>query len=724
MQNDPSTLTLDRIFHDDEFKANSFGPARWLNDDSGYTTLEAAPENDKVKEIVRYALPSGERTVLVTAVHLTPPTADTPLLIKNYHWSTDKTRLLLFTNSQKVWRQETRGDYWVLDMTSQKLTQLGRDFPAANLMFAKFSPDGRSVAYVHAHNIYVENLNTGQIVSLTTDGSDSTINGTTDWVYEEEFHLRDGFSWSPDGRFIAYWQFDTTGTQTFHLINNTDSLYPQLIPIPYPKVGTANAAVRIGIVAASGGATAWLDIPGDPRQHYLPKMNWLTDSDQVFVQQLNRLQNQNKLFLGQCDGSVSLIHTENDKAWLDVRTDDVKWLTDGQTFTWISDQNGWRQLFLLSREGQSQTPLTPATYDVINIAAVDEANHNVYFITSPDNASQRYLYRVSLNGEKQVERVTPADLPGSHSYDISPNGRYAFHTYSSFDQPPITSLISLPDHQTVRVLEANETLQAKVAALNVPPVEFLRVPLDDGMELDGWCLKPPDFDPAQQYPLLFYVYGEPAGQTVLDRWGDKRHLWHRFLAQQGYVVMSVDNRGTPAPRGRAWRKDVYRQVGISTTADQAAAAKVILAERPYLDPHRVGVWGWSGGGSMTLNLMFKHPDIYKTGIAIAPVADQHLYDTIYQERYMGLPDDNEDGFRNGSPITFAQQLEGNLLLIHGTGDDNVHYQGTERLINELIKHNKPFTMMAYPNRSHSISEGSNTSRHLYTLMLRYLQANL
>jgi dipeptidyl-peptidase-4 len=454
-------------------------------------------------------------------------------------------------------------------------------------------------------------------------------------------------------------------------------------------------------------------------------MAWASDSDQVLIQQLNRQQNQNKLFLGSArDGSVRLIHTETDEAWLDVRTDDVKWLDDGQTFTWISEQNGWRQLQCLSRDGESQTALTPDNFDVISIKAVDEASDMVYFIASPDNAGQQYLYRASLSGDGLTQRVTPVARHGTHQYNISPGGKYAFHTYSSFDRPPTISLITLPEHETVRVLEANQTLHAKVAAIAVPPVEFFRVALADGTELDGWCLKPPDFDPTQQYPPLFYVYGEPASQTVVDKWGEKRYLWHRLLTQQGYVVISVDNRGTPAPRGRVWRKSVYRQVGIRTTADQAAAAQVILKERPYLDPQRVGVWGWSGGGSMTLNLLFQYPDIYKTGISIAPVSDQRLYDTIYQERYMGTPDDNEAGFRDGSPITFAQQLKGNLLLIHGTGDDNVHYQGTELLINELIKHNKQFTMMAYPNRSQSIKEGDNTSRHLYTLMSRYLQANL
>jgi dipeptidyl-peptidase-4 len=729
MQHNP-ILTIDRIFHDDEFKANSFGPARWLDDNSGYTTLEAAPTHDKVKEIVRYDLPSGERTVLVTAADLTSANSDKPLLIKGYDWSPDKRRLLLFTNSQKVWRQETRGDYWLLDLESKQLTQLGGEAESASLMFAKFSPTGGAVAYVRHNNIYVEELDTGEIRQLTAGGSPTLINGTGDWVYEEEFHLRDGFCWSPDGRFIAYWQFDTSGIESFYLINNTDSLYPQLTPVPYPKAGTINPAARIGIVPAAGGETTWLALPGDPRQHYLPKMEWAAASDQVLVQQLNRLQNQNRLFLGKAsDGSVSLIHSERDEAWLDVRTDDVKWLAEGQAFTWISEQNGWRQLYHLSRDGQHMIPLTAGSYDVIRVEAVDEASDSVYFIASPEQASQRFLYRASVSGNGESERVTPPQREGeeeggTHSYDISPGGKYAFHTCSSFGQPPLTSLITLPDHQTMRVLEANETLQAKVAALAGPPGEFFRVALEDGTELDGWCLKPPDFDPAQKYPLLCYVYGEPSGLTVLDNWGNKHYLWHRLLAQQGYLVMSVDNRGTPGPRGRSWRKSVYRQVGLMTTADQAAAVQALIRDRPYIDPGRVGVWGWSGGGTMTLNLLFQYPDLYKTGIAVAPVSDLRLYDTIYQERYMGLPDDNEAGYRDGSPITHAHQLQGNLLLIHGTGDDNVHYQATERLVNELIKHNKLFTMMAYPNRSHSISEGDNTSRHLYGLMTRFLQANL
>jgi dipeptidyl-peptidase-4 len=731
---DKTQLSLDRIFSSDEFKAKTFGPARWLEDGSGYTTLEAAgnqptaegssADESKVKELVRYDIASGERTVLVTAAMLTPTNAEKSLILQNYDWSPDKQRLLIYCNSQRVWRQKTRGDYWLLDVADGRLHQLGQGLPEASLMFAKFAPDGRSVAYVSQQNIYVEAVASGTITQITRDGGGHIINGTADWVYEEEFHLRDGFRWSEDGRFIAYWQFNTEGIETFYLINNTDSLYPKLIPLPYPKVGTINSACRVGVVSALGGATTWFAPPGDPRQQYIPKMEWV-NNEQVVLQQLNRLQNKNIVWLGNVvDGSVTAVHTETDDAWIDVRTDDLHWLDDGQSFTWISDRNGWRQLFRLSRDGQQQVPLTPAAFDVVSVAEVVEGDGRLYFIASPENATQLYLYTTSLAGDTAVQRVTPNDMPGCHSYDISPNGQYAFHTYSAFNKPPVVSLISLPQHKQIGVLEGNEELSGMVTAVNQPGLDFFQIAIDEDTVLDGWCLKPPDFDPTQKYPLLFYVYGEPAGQTVIDRWGGQSLLWHMMLAQQGFIVMSLDNRGTPAPRGRAWRKSVYRQIGILATADQAAAAQKIIATHQYIDPERVGVWGWSGGGSMTLNLMFKHGDIYKTGIAIAAVSDQRFYDTVYQERYMGLPADNEAGFRDGSPINFAHQLQGKLLIIHGTADDNVHYQSAEAVINKLIEHNKPFDMMAYPNRAHGIKEGKNTTHHLYGLMTRYLNKNL
>jgi len=355
---------------------------------------------------------------------------------------------------------------------------------------------------------------------------------------------------------------------------------------------------------------------------------------------------------------------------------------------------------------------------------VDEKGGWLYVTASPGAPTKRFVYRVPLDGKGKPERVGAAAQTGVHRYDISPSAKWAFHSYSSLDTPPVTELVRLPSGDSVRGLAGNAALKSKVQALARKPVEFFRLPIGEGVEVDGWRMLPPNFDPGKKYPLLVYVYGEPAGQTVQDSWGGNGYLWHLMLAQQGYIVASFDNRGTPAPRGRAWRKSIYRQIGILASADQAVATRAALAAWPYADPSRVGVWGWSGGGSMTLNAMFRYPDLYKTGVSVASVPVQRLYDTIYQERYMGLPQDNEEGYTNGSPITFAKNLKGHLLIVHGTGDDNVHYQGFEMLVNELVATGRVFSMMSYPNRSHGISEGRGTTMHLYSLFTRYLNEHL
>jgi dipeptidyl-peptidase-4 len=367
--------------------------------------------------------------------------------------------------------------------------------------------------------------------------------------------------------------------------------------------------------------------------------------------------------------------------------------------------------------------ITPGTYDVMSIERIDDQGGWLYYTASPTNPSQCYLYRVRLNGEGVAERLSPSGQGGTHRYDIAPGARWAIHTYSTFDSPPVIDLIRLPEHTVVRTLRENRDLRAKVRALKRRPTEFFRVDIGGGVQLDGFCMKPPDFDSTRQYPVLFHVYGEPAEQTVLDRWGASYNLWHTMLAQRGYVIVSVDNRGTAAPRGRAWRKVIYRQVGILASREQAAAAKIIGHWR-FVDSTRIGIWGWSGGGSMSLNAILRYPETYTTAVAIASVPDQRFYDSIYQERYMGLPADNPDGYRNGSPITFADRLRGNLLLIHGTGDDNVHYKGAEALVNAFIAANRQFAFMAYPNRSHDIREGAGTTRHLYELMTRFILKNL
>jgi dipeptidyl-peptidase-4 len=403
-----------------------------------------------------------------------------------------------------------------------------------------------------------------------------------------------------------------------------------------------------------------------------------------------------------------------------------------KSFTWVSERDGWRHLYVVSRDGTRLRLVTPGPFDLHSprsafgeslVAGVDSAGGWIYYTASPENATQLYLYRTRLDGRGKAERITPRDQPGYHMYQVSNDGRWAFHTYSSFGTPPVTQLVRLPKHQIVRTLVGNQRLREAVGKLRHGPAGFVKVEAGPGLQLDGWIMKPPGFDSTKRYPVLFTVYGEPAGQTALDQWHGAEYLWHLMLTQQGYVVATVDNRGTPAPRGRAFRKAIYRKVGVLNSADQAAAARTIRGWS-WVDSTRIGVWGWSGGGSMTLNLMFRYPDIYRTGMSVAPVPDERLYDTIYQERYMGLPDENAADYREGSPLTYAGKLEGNLLVVHGSGDDNVHYQGTERLVNALVSANRPFTMMVYPNRTHCICEGDQTTLHLFSLLTRYLEQNL
>lgn len=720
---DPARLTLDRIFATSEFRGDRVLPVQWL-EGGGYTTLQASKTHPGASDLIRVDA-AGKVEVLVPAEQLIPPGAKEPLAVQGYEFSKDLDVVLLFTNTVKVWRANTRGDYWTFRRSTGTLARLGGDTKPATLMFAKLSPDGTRVGYVRENDLWIEPAAGGQAVRLTTDGSEQIINGTFDWVYEEEFGCRDGWRWSPDGNHVAYWQLDTHGVKTFTLIDNTSGTYPVLKPFAYPKAGERNSACRIGVVSVGGGPTKWIDVPGDTRTGcYIPRMEWAGNSGDLVLRRVNRLQNAVDVLLADiATGTVRTILTERDGAWVDIHDDSVQWVEKGAAFTWISERDGWRHLYLASRDGATVRRVTCGAFDVIRVVRVDEKAGQVYYLASPDNPTRRSLYRCSLNGNGAPKRITPTDQPGWHEYNISPNGEVAVHTYSASGTPPRVELVSLPDHRVIRTLAANDKLRAAVEKLAKSPVEFFRVDIG-GVALDGWLMRPANFDPAKKYPLVFHVYGEPAGQSVTDRWGGTQYLWHLLLTQQGYVVACVDNRGTPCPRGRDWRKAAYRKVGTLASADQAAAARALLAGRPYLDPSRVGVWGWSGGGSMTLNLLFRHPELYRVGLAVAPVPDMRLYDTIYQERYMGLPQDNPEDYKQGSPITHAAGLKGDLLIVHGTGDDNVHYQGTERLTNRLIELNKPFTLMPYPNRSHSVNEGKNTTRHLYGLLTRYLNEHL
>jgi dipeptidyl-peptidase-4 len=721
-QADSSLLTLSRIYGSGEFAAQPFGPSRWLGDGAVYTTLEPGTGG---QDLVRYDVESGRREVLVAARQLTPQGAEGPLEVESYAWSPDLRKLLVFTNTQPVWRLNTRGDYWVLDRTSGELRQLGgREAKPSTLMFAKFSPDGGRVAYVRENNLYVEDLASGAITALTTDGSRTLINGTFDWVYEEELmdYYADGWRWSPDGRSIAYWQLNADSVKNFTLVNNTDSLYSRVTPVQYPKVGEVNSAARVGIVPAAGGPTRWLQIDGDPRNHYIARMDWAAGSDEVILQRLNRLQNTNEVMLGDArTGRVRTVLTEHDSTWVDV-VNDVVWLDGGKQFTWVSERDGWNHVYAVSRDGKSVRLVTKGPFDVLEIEGVDDRGGWLYYRASPDNPTQKYLFRTRLDGKGSPERISPRSESGTHAYDLSPNYKYAIETWSSLGNPPVVRLVRLPGNQVIRTLVDNERLRARVATLRRGPAEWLSIPTEDGSKMPGVLLKPADFDSTRKYPLLFFVYGGPGHAEATDQWGGY-YLWHTMLTQKGYLVAIVDNRGTPAPLGRAWRKAVYGQLGVLETRDQAIAARTLM-QRPYVDPSRVGIWGWSYGGFMTLNVLFQHPDIYRTGVAVSPVTHWSLYDNVYTERFNGLIDKNRDGYDRGSPISYVNGFQGNLLLVHGGGDDNVHFQNSEILINALVAANKPFQMMEYPNRTHCVCQGKNTTLHLFSLITRYLDQNL
>ncbi len=716
-------LTLEDIYTNGQYSSKGIGQIRWMKDNKSYSTLEfniSAKGND----IVRYEVASGTKSVLVNAVQLLPQGAAKPLGIDDYTWSYDNNQLLLFTNTRKVWRYNTRGDYWVLNLASGKLKQLGKGLEASTLMFAKFSPDGGRVAYVSKLNIYVEDITTGKITQLTKDGGGNIINGTFDWVYEEELDCRDGFRWSPNGATIAYWQSDTKGVGTFFMINNVDSNYSVPIPLPYPKVGTQNSAVKVGVISATGGPTKWFKVPGDPRNNYLARMGYIPGSDEVMIQQLNRLQNTNTVWVGNTKTmALKNILTDKDEAFLDIH-DNIVWLDNTKSFTWTSEKDGWMHLYKVSRDGKEMQLITKGKFDVVNINCIDPAGRYVYYIASPENFTQRYLYRSRLDGSGEAERVSPANMAGQHSYQISADAKYAIHSFENATTPRRISLINLNTHAEIKLMEDNAALKNKINELGLRSKEFFKVDIGD-VVLDAWMIKPKDFDPQKKYPVIFHVYGEPAGSTVQDNWGTGDNLWHQFLANElGTVIISIDNRGTRVPRGRDFRKCIYRQIGLLAADDQAAAAKKIFTMYPFIDAAHTGIWGWSGGGQMSLHCIFRHGDVFKSAIAIAFVSHQALYDNIYQERYMGLPDDNKEGYREGSPLTHAKKLNGNLLVMHGTADDNVHYQNFEILVNELVKHNKLFSMMSYPMRDHGIYQRENTTLQMRRTMELFWKKNL
>jgi dipeptidyl-peptidase 4 len=696
-----------------QFKADKI---KWTADGSSMYEKEK-------NSITKMNLKTGQQTVLVPADVL--KANGKTINVADFEVSNNDQLVLIFTNTARVWRYNTRGDYWYYHIPTKRLQQIGKDRPAQSLLYAKISPDGELAAYVSENNLYVEELASGKSKALTsTNNTKKLINGTFDWVYEEEFGCRDGFRWSADGKSIAYWQVDANQIKDYYMLNTTDGNYSKIIPVEYPKVGEQPSPVKIGVVTIKTGETKWMNIPGDAANNYLPRMEW-SGANELIVQQLNRKQNESKLyFCNTTTGEAKQFYAETDKAWIDIKSrwndDDPRgweFIEKGKSFLWVSEKDGWRHIYKVTREGK-ETLLTIGNYDIAAISAVDEAKNELYFIASPDNAIQRYLYKVKMDGKSKAVRVTPAGYEGTNSYECSPTGSYAVHSFTSRSVAPATQFLNLATHKPV----AGDELLKTIKPVNKDNLEFFTITTEDGVTMDGWISKPKNYDPSKKYPVLLYVYSEPAATTVEDDfYAGNNFLFGGDMNAQGYFYVSFNSRGTPTLKGAEWRKSIYKQIGRINIRDQAMGMKKLLADRSYLDASRVAVWGWSGGGSSTLHLLFQYPDLFQTGISIAAVGNQLFYDNIYQERYMGLPQENKDDFIKGSPITYAKNLKGNLLYIHGTGDDNVHYSNAEVLVNELIKQGKLFQFMPYPNRTHSISEGAGTFQHLSKLYTAYLK---
>jgi dipeptidyl-peptidase-4 len=729
-------LTVERIFGA-EFRSAPMPAVVWMQDGRSY--LDVRPDPQGGSSIVRVDLVSGTVTTMAAAADLVDANGDR-LLVEAIELSGDERKALVFSNSVRVWRANTRGVYHVYDFATRQLTPIVRSRtplpevddtttdPSLALpsfivdevrdpdlqMFAKFSPDGRKVAYVRANDLWVTDLETGEETRLTTDGSPNIINGTTDWVYEEELGLRDAFRWSPDSRRIAYWRFDQSRVPEFALVDELGQ-YPRVEVLRYPKAGEANSSVRVGVADIATRRTTWLEAGPDTGQ-YVARMEWL-GPDSVLVQRLPRKQDRvDLLLLSASTGKGRVLASDSDRAYVNVQ--DITWLRDGRQFLMLSDRTGWRQLFLYDRNGEVVRQLTADGHDVLDVAGVDEARGFVYVTMAAPDPTQRQLYRVSLDGGRP-ERLTTER--GSHRVSIGPGSRYLVDMHSTIESPITATLYELPSMRSVRVLQDNAALRRTVAGLGVKAPEFFRIPMPDGTRLDAYRIVPPDFNPRQRYPVLMYVYGGPASPTVTDAWGGSRYLWHQLLAQQGYVVVSVDNRGA-AWRGRDFRKVTQLRLGVVESQDQVDAAKW-LARQGWVDRDRIGIWGWSYGGYMTVMSTARGGDVFRMGISVAPVTDWRFYDTIYTERFMWLPQLNEEGYRQTSVLTHLDGLRANLLLVHGTGDDNVHAQNTHVLADRLVELDRPFTMLMYPNRTHSIS-GGNTSVHLYREMTRFVKERL
>ncbi len=749
-QQAPDALTLRAIHASNQLAPETFEGGRWAEQGPVITFIEPDSASDAT-HLIRYNLETEARTRLIDGTNLRADDVDRLITIEDYQYSADGSKVLIFTDAVRVWRYKTKGYYYIYNLERQTLTPVASR-EAGHQMFAKFNPSATKVAFVRERNLYVKNLETGAETALTTDGADgSIINGTFDWVYEEEFGLRDGFTWSPDGTHIAFFKLDESDTREFAMTDYT-TRYPEYKRFRYPKAGEVNSEIKIGVVDMSAVDTTQSGQPQaityfetdtwdpgltkeeeatDPDE-YLARMGWTPEIDgthRVWMYRLNRGQNTLDLMYGDPQsGRTATILEENNDTYIDIEDGKFQFLGDGEHFVFLSERTGYNHIHLYRNDGSYVGPITDGNWEVTRFHGIDEERLVAYFTAARDTSIERQLYQVGVSmgaheAAMEPERVTSTE--GWHSINMSTDLRYYIDQHSSVTEPP-TWTLHQADGTQLSVLQDNEALEQRLAALDLPAPQFTSVAAADGTPLNAYVLKPNDFERTREYPVLMYVYGGPGVQTVTNQWGGSRMLWHQYLAETyNVVVVSVDNRGTGG-RGKAFQDVPFEQLGQPEAADQIAAAQQ-LADSTWVDNDRIGIWGWSYGGYMTLMSMLtgEGPDTFHAGLSVAPVTDWRFYDTIYTERYMSTPQTNGEGYKRGAPLTYADSLRADqdLILVHGDFDDNVHVQHTVQMVQRLQEANRQFSFMLYPKKTHSIA-GGTTRLHLFTKLTEFVEESL
>lgn len=708
------SLTNELIFKEGVVHSASLGTWTWIPGKDAYLFFHYDSAR-QAGSLQRYELVSGDTTEFVPAENLVWEGKN--LRPSNIWFDRDGSHLLLQTQLVHVWRRSRKATYYLYDIQNRALIPLS-DRPH-RLRNVKFSPDGEKVAYLREdNNLYVFNIPRRREIRLTRDGSEDILNGHFGWVYEEEFGSYDAYRWSPDSRHIAFWREDQSAVKAYPLTDSR-SLYPTLTRVRYPKVGEANPVMRIGVVRVTGGRTVWIDL-GSDEEYYYPRLHWVEqpqekgDYRRLLIYRLNRRQNHLELLqVNRVNGRSEVIFEETDPAWVDMR-DDFRFLEDG-TFLWTSERSGYRHIYRLNLEGKILRQITFGAWEVTAVVGIDIQAGKLYFTAKKESFLENHGYRIDLDGS-DLTRITPE--AGWHSLSLSPTRAYFIDHFSTLATPTRINLRK-GNGELQRLLKRGSIKEDVAPGLSEPA--FLEVTTADGVQLDAVMILPPDFVASRQYPVLMYGYGMLGAPVVANRWGGRRYLWHQSMAQRGYIIFSVDSR--QAGRGGKAAKNLgYGDIGKWLIHDHIQAVKY-LSSLPYVDSERIGIWGKSGGGYLAALAMTKGAAYFRTGVAVAPVTDFRLYDTIYTERYMGLLKDNQDGYDSTSVLTHVKNLKGNLLVIHGTGDDNVHDQNSLQLIDRCIKENVPIDVMFYPNRNHGLY-GGNTSLHWYNKISAYFLDHL